>query len=144
MILTYPPLVKYGSIAEYQTHYNSRYCSSSITTHDGILVRFRKTTFGHAFYESSKRDGVKDKFSPARAERINWIRAALRDSSAEMYIGWNSKRKRHDKRRRVVFVKGDYVVIIRISGANKAEFVTAFVVDSATTLTKIKNSPKWV
>ena len=141
--MAYPPLVRYGTVAEYRAHYLRLYCRGPITTFDGIAVRFRKSRFDHCFYESTRRNQIKDDFSLQRAERIDWIRAALQDSNAELHIGWDGKKKRYDRSHRVALVAGDYVVIIRLSGSRIAQFVTAYVADSPSTLAKIKGSPKW-
>ena len=65
------------------------------------------------FFESVKTKD--DTFSQMRAERIDWIRAALEDPKSERYVGWDKKRKRLDRRRRVTLVMGNYVVVIGIS-----------------------------
>jgi hypothetical protein len=142
--VAYPPLVRYGSVEEYRAHYERVYCEGPITTFDGIAVRFRKEGFDHCFFESTKRDKVKDAFSQARAERIDWIKATLRDPDAELFAGWDRERKRYDCTHRVALVVGDYVVVIRLKGAKSAQFVTAYVANSPSTLAKIKGSPKWV
>ncbi len=139
----YPPLVCYKTEVEYRIHFERVYCQQPILTFDGVLVRFRKDRFDHCFYESTRRNHVKDAFSRMRAERIDWIEAGLQDPNTKLYVGWDSKRKRYDKRHRVIVVVGDYVVVIRIIGNKKAEFVTAYVADSASTLAKIKRSPIW-
>lgn len=141
--MSYPALVKYASEAEYQNHFERVYCKTPIATFDGIAVRFRKDMFQHAFYESSNRDGVKDVFSVKRSERIDWIRATLEDPKADLYVGWESKKKSYDSRRRVALVLGSYVVIIRIIQDKKANFVTAFLADTGRTLAMIKGGPKW-
>jgi len=41
-------------------------------------------------------------------------------------------------------VQKDYVVVIVLLGNQKAEFITAYVADTPTTLAKIRSSPKWV
>ncbi len=120
-----------------------------IITFDQIQVWFQKRQFHHCFYESTKRDNIKDRFSSIRAERIDWIKAALQDPHSERYVGWNKKRKQHDRTRRVAVVQSNYVVIIRMIGNNRANFVTAFVADTQnisgreSTIEKIRNSPKW-
>lgn len=141
--MVYPSLVCYSKVEEYQTHYERVYCCGPVVTFDGIEVRFRKNRFEHCFFESSRRDGSKDQFSTLRAQRIDWIRTALQDSSAELHVGWDRKRKKYDTSHRVAIVVEDYIVIIRLTGPGKAEFVTAYVADSLSTLSKIKNSPKW-
>jgi hypothetical protein len=83
-------------------------------------------------------------FSIQRAERIDWIKATLEDPNADLHVGWDGKKKRYDRSHRVALVLGDYVVIIRLGGNKKAQFVTAYVADNLRTLAKIKGSPKWV
>jgi hypothetical protein len=130
-------------VAEYRAHYERVYCQGTITTFDGIAVRFRKSRFDHCFYESTQRNQMKDAFSILRAKRIDWITAALQDANAELHVGWDGKKKRYDRDHRVALVAGDYVVVIRLSGSLTAQFVTAYVADSPSTLAKIKGSPKW-
>lgn len=141
--MAYPPLVIFETEAEYFAHYEKVYCSGPIITFDQIAVRFRKSRFNHCFYESTHRNMIKDQFSRLRAERIDWIKAALEDPNADLYIGWDGKKKRYDNSHRVALVVIDYVVVIRITDKQSAEFVTAYVADSQSTLAKIKGSPKW-
>lgn len=147
--MVYPPLVRYPSEDEYRRHFEHVYCREPIVTFDGIKVRFRKDQFKHSFYESSRRNAIKDQFSVPRAERIDWIKAALEDPASERYVGWDNRKKRYDKKRRVAIVMGNYVVIIRLKNASSAFFVTAFVADTLTTPTphstidQIRKGPKW-
>jgi hypothetical protein len=135
--------VRYETIEEYRLHYEKTYCGGPVTTFDGIAVRFRKSRFRHCFYESTRRNQVKDVFSRSRAERIDWIKAALQDREGELHVGWDRKRKRFDRSHRVTLVAGNYVVVIRLSRAKEAQFVTAYVADSPSTVQKIKRNPKW-
>jgi hypothetical protein len=97
--------------------------------------------FDHAFYESTL---VKDDtFSLKRAQRIGWIKAALEDPKSERYLGWDKRKKRYDRKRRVALVKGNYVVVIGISSKGKGRFITAFVADSRKTVNLIRQNPKW-
>jgi len=139
----YPPLVHYETEQEYRSHFERVYCRGTLTCFDGIAVRFQKRDFDHCFFESSTRDGVKDKFSTLRAERTDWIKGALQDDQADLFVGWDSTRRRYDHGRRVTLVMGNYVVVIRITGSKKARFVTAFVADSPRTLNRIHASPRW-
>ena len=141
--MAYPPLVQYQTADEYRDHYERVYCRKPIITFDGIAVRFRKNRFDHCFYESTRRNQIKDKFSIQRAERIDWIKMALQDPDAELYVGWDATRKRYDRKHRVTLVVDNYVVVIRLSSIKSAQFVTAFVADSPSTLQKIKRNPKW-
>ncbi len=139
--MQYPPLVRYESEAQYREHFEQTYCTREIITFDNIPVRFKKLDFDHAFYESSR--SKDDTFSFKRAERIDWIKAALEDQNSEKYVGWDNKRKKSDKCRRVVLVKGNYVVVIGISGRGTGRFITAFLAESRRTLQKIRKNPKW-
>jgi hypothetical protein len=138
-----PPLKAFADSVECFEHYRKVYCSGPIPTFDGIMVRFRKEDFLHCFFESSNRDDQKDTFSTRRAERIDWIKAALQDPKAELFAGWDRKRKIHDRDRRVCVVSGDYVVIIALTDKDKAYIITAFVIDDPRVLESIKRSPKW-
>ena len=147
--MDYPPLVSYASPNAYLTHFEHVYCKGVIFTFDHIAVRFRKSSFRHCFFESSLRNKVKDKFSQKRAERIDWIKVALEDPNAELYVGWDKKRKQYDNTRRVTLANGVYVVVIHLKTPVTADFVTAYVADATTsgkqlsTVQKIKSSPKW-
>lgn len=142
--MTYAPLVKYATVDDYRLHFENKYCCHSLQTFDAISVRFIKTDFDHAFYESSGiRGQKKDTFSFTRAERVDWIEKALLDASAELYQGWDKNRKVIDPTRRVAVVDGNYVVIIQIFKNGRARFITAYVADSYPTILKIKSSPKW-
>jgi hypothetical protein len=140
-----PPLVVYQTEKEYKGHYYKVYCKKPIVTFDSIPIIFRKNRFDHAFYESTKRDKRKDKFSKIRAERIDWIKATLQNPNAQLYCGWDNSKKKHDTHSRVNIVYGNFVVIIRIKkealGNFRGEFVTAFLADDS--IRKIKNNPRW-
>ena len=138
--MAYPPLVQYQTELDYRRHFERVYCRGTIQTFDGIEVRFRKRMFDHCFFESvTTKD---DTFSTRRAERIDWIKAALQDASAELRLGWDNKKKRAANDRRVVIVVGNYVVIIRLYRADRAEFVTAFVATQRT-IRQIRTNPFW-
>ena len=139
--MPYPPLVTYAAEDEYRKHFERVYCRGPVITFDGIPVRFRKQDFNHAFYESIQQND--DTFSIKRAQRIDWIKTALEDSASERYVGWDKKRKRFDRSRRVALVMGNYVVVIAISRKGKGRFITTFVADSEKTLKQIRNSLKW-
>jgi hypothetical protein len=147
--LSYPPLVRYATQAEYRVHFERVYCRAPIQTFDGIAVRFRKTDFDHCFFESSKRNRVKDRFSPRRAERVDWIKRALEDPHSERYQGWDRDQKAYDRNRRVTIVMGNYVVVIALVGPRDADFVTAYVVDMPSkpgrpnTIDLIRQGPHW-
>jgi hypothetical protein len=147
--MIYPPLLHLACEADYRKHYENTYCRGIILTFDGIAVRFRRNQFEHCFFESMKRDEVKDQFSTKRAERMDWIKVALQDPDSERYQGWNKTKKCHDKSRRVAIVLGVYVVVIAITVIGFADFVTAYVADSTgkrgqmPTIDKIRQGPKW-
>jgi hypothetical protein len=139
----YPPLLKLADEAAYRARFEAIYCTGAVATFDGIGVRFQKRDFDHCFFESSQRNRIKDTFSPLRAERLEWIAVALKDAAADRFQGWDRDSKTYDKSRRVTLVCGDYVVVIAITSATSARFITAYVADTPSTLAKLKTSPKW-
>ncbi len=138
--MAYPPLVRYAAEQEYRVHFERVYCRGTIRTFDDIEVRFRKAMFDHCFFDSVR--WKDDTFSPKRAERIDWIKAALEDPAAELRLGWDNEKKRAANDRRVAIVVANYVVIIRIYRPGKAEFVTAFVAGQRT-INQIRSNPLW-
>ncbi len=67
---------------EYKKYYIKEYCNKQIYTFSGILVKFYKNQFEHAFFESAnhqKRD--KSIFSIERAKRMKWIKEVLEDKA---------------------------------------------------------------
>lgn len=139
-----PKLVHYATEAEYRMHYEAHYCRATIYTFDSLRVYFPKQQFGDAFYESADRKARdKSAFSWSRAERIDWIRAALQDAAAEIYAGWDRDKKVIDRKRRVMVVYGNYVVVLQVNLRRaKAVFITAYIA-SAATLAKIRRNPRW-
>ena len=140
-----PALVQYASPDEYRAHYERVYCRGSITTSDGIRVFFSPNSFGHMFYESTARNGIKDAFSPVRAERIDWIKATLEHQQASLFQGWDKKTRSYDAMRRVAVVYEDFVVVIAMKlspdGSLRANFVTCYQADNS--IGKIRTSPAW-
>lgn len=136
-----PPLVRYGTEAEYREHYKRHYCRRDVRTTDGLRVYFNATRFEHAFYEGRG----KYRFSPVRAQRIDWISATLAHPDAALYQGWNKDAKIYVPDRRVSVIYEDFVVVIslRLRGDNslKGSFVTAYQADNS--ITKIRTSPRW-
>ena len=134
-----PPLLNLADEASYRAHYERTLCRGGIFTHDGIPVFFRREEFDHAFFESSTRRGENDVFSPVRAERMDWIAAALADPGAQRFQGWLKRERRHDPTRRVT------VVIIALSkrrdGRLKANFITCYRADNS--IGKIIGAPLW-
>jgi hypothetical protein len=141
---TYPPPLNLSDEAACRARFEAIYCAGAVTTFDGITVRFQKRDFDHCFFESSQRNQIKDTFSPLRAERMEWIAVALQDVTADRFQGWDRNTKTYDKTRRVTLVCGNYVVVIALTGAASARFITAYVADTPSTLAKIKTSPKWI
>lgn len=145
MIVGYPALLNLSDEAAYEAHFKSKYCREPIETFDGIMVWFRADKFQHDFFESSRRDGNKDRFSLKRAERMDWIEATLKDTSAVLKQGWMKKEKRYDPFRRVAIVRENYIVVIGINVRNpkKATFITAYLADTPRTLSQIQGAPLW-
>lgn len=74
---------------------------------------------------------------------MDWIGAALQDSTAELYAGWDRDKKMVNYNRRVTLVYGDYVVILNLNlKKSSAIFITAYIADAGT-ITKIRGGPKW-
>lgn len=143
--MPYPPLVVYATEAEYEAHFGTTYCAAAnaIKTFDGIPVKFLASDFKHAFYDSTDwvaRD--KNLFSNVRAQRIEWIRAALEDQNAALFEGYQ-KNTGYARNRRVCVVERDYMVVIRFPKAGEARFVTAYVADTPRSLRRILSSPRW-
>lgn len=146
--MDYPPLVKYDSAVKYRQHFENIYCRGPLATFDGIQVRFGKTDFNHCFFETV---GTKDDtFSFERAERVDWIKAALQDPSSELYVGWSRKKKKLDFKRRVAIVMHNYIVVISMKNKQNADFCTAYLAGTVplkgrnfSTLDLIKTGPKW-
>ena len=138
-------LVKYADVNGYREHYIREYCHGNIKTFVGISVYFSRQKIEHCFYESSQRDGIKDTFSHVRAQRIDWIKATLENSNADLYKGWIKREHRYNSARRVAVAYQDFVVIIDLSlkqnGNLKANFVTCFQAENS--IGKIRTSPKW-
>ncbi len=143
-----PPLVMYSTTSEYKQHYETHYCRKEIFTFDGLRVYFRASKFGHAFYESTGKDGKKDVFSEVRSQRIDWIKATLENPNAELYQGWNKVSKVYDCTRRVSIVFENFVVVIWINKLDtngqplSAEFITAYEADAS--IDKIRRAPRWL
>lgn len=122
--------------------WNDEYCTQTIVTFDGIVVKFYSSMFNHCFYESADRR-AKDKsiLSLNRLEKILWIKEALQDPESLRKQGWISKEKRYDGSRRVTLVKGNYIVVINIYKEKLAKFVTAYEVNDDSNLESILKSP---
>ncbi len=139
----YPPFRKFKDAAECEQYYKVKYCATKITTFDNIRVFFPAGSFKHAFYKSTNRKiSNKDLFAQDRAERIDWIIFALQDTNAELFCGWDNKKKKIDENRRVAVVIDNYVVVILLRNSSKAIFITAFVADQDT-ISKIKLGKPW-
>lgn len=139
------PLVVLPDEAAYRQHFVRAYCRGGVTTHDGIRVFFDRSTFEHAFYESSRRDGIKDTFSLDRAQRLDWILETLTNPAASRYQGYLRKTRTYDPTRCVGVVLEDFVVVLglglRSDGQLKGKFVTCYKADNS--IGKIRQSPLW-
>ncbi len=118
------------------------YCEQQIKTFDDILVQFYSSMFDHCFFESANRH-TKDKslLSFNRLKKIYWIKEALQDPDAKLKIGWDSKSKAYNDKRRVALVKGNYIVVIVIFALKRARFITAYEVNDDGNLQKIMDGP---
>lgn len=145
MNLPAPPHLHLHSQNEYRAYFEKIYCRRPIETFDGIQVKFKKTDFDHCMFESTKRNNIKDLFSVARAERLEWIRATLENSKSELYQGWDREKRKVDPDRRVAVAYENFVVVIKTylnpRGVVKAKFITAY--NAETSIEKIRSMPKW-
>jgi len=127
--------------------WKKEYCDNSnpIHTFDAVLVKFNEPMFNHCFFESANRQvGDKSILSLNRLEKMLWIKETLQDPTAILKKGWDKKKKTYNNTRRVAFVKGNYIVVIRFTGVLRAQFVTAYEHQNDGNINKIKNSPDWV
>jgi hypothetical protein len=125
--MEFPPLVDYATEAEYRDHYERCYVNAqTITTVDGIPVRFFEETFEHAFFKSSdRRDPQKDTFARERAKRIDWIRFAIEEGGHVECFEWIDN---GGYERREILLGGSYLVVLQFRGKERkwAKFITAF------------------
>jgi len=91
--------------------------------------------------EAVRGSGTKDRFDLVRAEHMDWISAVLCDGTAELYRRFMPNRKL----RRIALVSSeDYAVVTEVErNERRAQFVTAYVVNSAVALGKMRNNPRW-
>ena len=140
-----PQLLRLPDVDAYRRHFIANYCRNRIVTHDNYRVIFRPDDFGHAFYESPRRDGIKDEFSPIRAERMEWIAATLSDPSSDRYKGWVRRIREPVPTRRAEILHENFVVVIRFrmtqDGTVLAYFVTCYQADES--VGTIRSSPIW-
>jgi len=140
-----PPFLMLADEAAYRQHFTNTYVRSVVQTHNGIRVHFKAQDFGHAFYESSQRNGVKDQFSQDRSQRIDWIMHTLTDPTADWYQGWIKAKGIYDASRSVAVASGDFVVVLKFrarrDGVIVANFVTCYYADNS--IGKIRQSPVW-
>jgi len=142
-----PPLVHFSTEGEYRVHYELKFCRDSLLTFDDIPVRFRIRHFDHCMFESNRRNGVKDRFSQRRAQRMDWIRATLINLNSNPRQGWDAKNNCIDPNRRVAVLFERFVVVIRCWWKDteklEAEFVTCFIADDEEIIRLIRAKPKW-
>lgn len=136
------------SESQFRQMWHDEYTSQIIYTHDGIRVHFYDDNFDHAFYESSGRNvgkkdpRHKDVLSMRRLSRMLWIKKVLQDKNARMVMGYDSKKKKYIRNKRVSIVLDKYVVVIQLFGNPiQAKFITAYVADNS--IEKILASPEW-
>lgn len=141
-----PPLLNLPDETDYRKYFDDNYCSSPITTFDGLKVFFGRDRFDDCMFESSnRRMRSNDIFSRHRAERIDWIKATLLDPNAVPREGWDRDNQVPDPNSRVTNSFGDYVVVIYISktrqGIWKANFKTAY--DADINIGRIRSMREW-
>lgn len=140
-----PPFLVLPNEADYRTHFQDTYVRGVVQTRDRIRVHFKAGDFGHAFYESTNRDGVKDLFSQPRAQRMNWISHTLTDPNADWYLGWISRSRSYDATRSATVACGDFVVVLKFRAKRNGEVVSNFVTcyHADNSIAKIRTSPAW-
>lgn len=127
--------------------WRKEYCRKVINTFDGIRVKFYDSNFDHAFYETTqekrnaRKKDKKNQLSSVRLSRMLWIRDVLQDPDADLYEGYENKRKTYNHNKRVAVVKNNYIVVIELQKNGTATFITAYVADES--IGKIRQSPKW-
>ncbi|KIC43849.1 hypothetical protein RA28_19685 [Ruegeria sp. ANG-S4] len=143
--MTLPPFLNLPDEAAYRAHFNANFVHAEVTTHHGIRVHFKEADFGHAFFESTQRNGVKDQFSADRSQRMDWILHTINDANADWYKGWIRRTKTYDSTRSVAVACGDFVVVLRFharrDGQLAANFMTCYFADNS--IGKIRQSPAW-
>ncbi|MEW6220218.1 MAG: hypothetical protein AB1634_11895 [Thermodesulfobacteriota bacterium] len=131
---------------EYRAHFERVYCRAPIVTFDGIPVRFRKSDFDHCMQKTARGgSGEKIGWATDRLERIDWIKATLEHAHAELYFGWDNKRRVTARSRRVAVVFGRYVVVVAIlwrSQDMEGRFITAYPADESG-IARIRTMPQW-
>ncbi|MCY4006119.1 MAG: hypothetical protein OXE84_04725 [Rhodobacteraceae bacterium] len=140
-----PPLLSLADETQYRQYFLNNFVHDNVTTHHGIRVHFKTNDFDHAFYESSQRDRVKDRFSQDRSQRMKWINFTLSDSNADWFQGWIKLRRCYDVTRSVAVAYGDFVVVTEFRANRDGEWVAksviCYVADNR--ITKIRQSPPW-
>lgn len=134
--------------AEYRAHFVANFTRTPLrfqTSQGHAPVYFSANQFDHAFFESTRRDGVKDVFSAARAERMDDISVVLADRSVPRHAGWDSRTRSHSHTRCVSIALNDFVVVVRLgltrTGYLRGNFVTCYVADNS--IGKILAAPAW-
>jgi hypothetical protein len=131
--------------AAYRQHFLNTYVQAEVRTHHEVRVHFKAAHFAHAFYESTQRDDMKDRFSQDRSQRMDWIVHTLSDTNADWYQGWIKAKKAYDTTRSVAVACGDFVVVLKFrarkDGQVVADFVTCYFADNS--IGKIRQSPAW-
>ena len=123
----YPPFRKFKDAAECEQYYKVKYCAAKITTFDNIRVFFPAGSFKHAFIKAQiEKFQIKPVCSrPSRTNRLDYF--CIIDTNAELFCGWDNKKKKIDENRRVAVVVDNYVVVILLRNSLNAIFITAFV-----------------
>ena len=137
-----------GGEAEYRAHFVTNFTRAPLTfqTSQGHApIYFAADQFDHAFFESTNRDGAKDAFSPARAERMDDIAVVLADRNVPRHAGCDARSRSHSHTCCVSIALDDFVVIVRLgltrTGYLKGNFVTCYVADNS--IGKILAAPEW-
>lgn len=138
-----PPLVHYATTVEYRTTLRTNLLSwesPDLRRHSRAF--FARQVWSHVLRQAA-RNGIKDAFSPVRAQRIDWIKATLEHPAAALFEGWDKTSRQYDATRRVAVVYEDFVVVVAMTlksdGSLKANFATCYQADNS--ISKIRTSP---
>ena len=152
--MSLPSLLVLPNESAYQLHFEKHYVNTSpLVTFDDMQIRFSRHNFSHAFFTGSvRRTRRKDRFDTDRAKRMDWIAAVLQDRGAELYrrVMRISRRPRRgtpkSALRRIALIPSErYAVVVDVEKRNpkRANFVTAYVVNSDAALAKMRSNPRW-
>ena len=139
----YRPLLVLADEGWYRRAFEATYSDCSpLQTHDGMQVRFYPSDFDHAFFCDTDRHGnaIPPVFDRERGEHLHWIAACLSDPTLSSY---RRVMENGDVRRLILVPSEPYLVVLRGVIGPASRFCTAYVVKSASALSRIQGNPPW-